>query len=369
MNLLAIYALSAFTLGLILLGWFAWPPAAAYHLLLAAGTMPLIMGAMVYFTPVLTRSGTPGRHLFLLPAFGLLAGVWAVAALLIAPARFHAGAFAGILACAVLGGWMWRRGKQCLGSPHPCLYWYMAALSCLVAGLIAILLTAVLPEQWLALKRFHIHINILGFISLTALGTLQVLLPTATRRPDPDAARRLRTDLKYALSGAWLTAIGAAWFTPAAWLGLLCWIVPFYRLFQYLRRLSKTTRQPRWFFPESALLLKFAAIGLAVCLLMGLAHGMGWQDASASLVLFFLWFLLPLVMGAGAWLLPVWQQPAETAEKHTLARERLCQWCNWQVLALLIAGGLPQPKWGIGAGVIVLVTYLFQVIRTRISIR
>jgi len=62
------------------------------------------------------------------------------------------------------------------------------------------------------------------------VGTLQVLLPTTVMRQDGDAAKRLHDDLKWAVSGAVLTSIGAAWLPALAWAGLVLWAIPLVHL-------------------------------------------------------------------------------------------------------------------------------------------
>ena len=82
-----------------------------------------------------------------------------------------------------------------LGPRHHGLDWYLAALSFLLLALLAIILMPLLPDQRNALRLFHLHANLLGFVGLATLGTLQVLLPTCMGKPDPGAALRLRSDL------------------------------------------------------------------------------------------------------------------------------------------------------------------------------
>jgi hypothetical protein len=96
------------------------PPAVA-HVFFALGAMPLIAGAMIYFTPVLTRSRTTHARWLSIPALALAAGALAVAAVaqdraLVAPA-----AALGMLAAGLLLGWMTRRARSTVGRPHPCL--------------------------------------------------------------------------------------------------------------------------------------------------------------------------------------------------------------------------------------------------------
>lgn len=49
------------------------------HVMLAAGIMPLITAAMIYFTPALTHSRAPSWPVLLLPVLALVAGVLAAA--------------------------------------------------------------------------------------------------------------------------------------------------------------------------------------------------------------------------------------------------------------------------------------------------
>jgi hypothetical protein len=81
--------------------------AALVHLVLAVGIMPLIMGAMSYFTPVLTRSRSPERTVLLVPVPAMAAGAVAFASLT-ADVRFRPVAAAlAMLACGALFLWIW----------------------------------------------------------------------------------------------------------------------------------------------------------------------------------------------------------------------------------------------------------------------
>src|SRR5512139_678864 len=195
--------------------------AATLHLVLAVGAMPLIFGAMTHFIPVLTRTRGAPAGLLALPILALAGGALVVAALGLPGMAWgrHAGAVMAATAAATLLVWSRRRRTLMLGRPHPGLAWYEAALACLACALLAILAGAVWQQQWAALRRLHLHLNTLGFIGLTAVGTLAVLLPTATSRPDPEVGPRLRRDLPWAVAGTLLVAIGAAWFAPLAGFG------------------------------------------------------------------------------------------------------------------------------------------------------
>ena len=57
---LATVAVSAFFAAMVLRHYLPQDEPSLIHLIMAIGIMPLIMGAMIYFTPVLTHSRTPG---------------------------------------------------------------------------------------------------------------------------------------------------------------------------------------------------------------------------------------------------------------------------------------------------------------------
>ena len=187
-------------------------PALWAHIALAIGVMTLITAAMQHFVPVLARTRGVGRWMGRLPWLMLAAGGLATAT--------FAGAFgyiwiAGAAGLALLGtalmlAWMLDRVRRALGRPHPGLYWYVAALACLAAGLLAAVAIPLLQQWHGELRAFHLHINLYGFVALTAVGTLQVLMPTAAGKPDPGAGARLRVDLKWALAGRLVTAMPAA---------------------------------------------------------------------------------------------------------------------------------------------------------------
>ncbi len=141
---------------------------AIVHVFFALGAMPLIAGAMIYFTPVLTRRRPPSARLLSIPVLALVAGVLAVAAL----ARFRPlvvpAATLGMFAAAALLAWMTHQARAAIGRAHPCLAWYRYALLALLLGLVAALFVGLFPEQAPAWRRFHLHVNTLGFIGMTA---------------------------------------------------------------------------------------------------------------------------------------------------------------------------------------------------------
>lgn len=321
--------------------------AAHVHLALAVGVMPLILGAMSHFVPVLTRSRDAGPvvGVMLLAAWG--AGLLAFAQFAVWLFPFAASAAADVALLAAMGfaRWAWQRGKAALGSPHPCLYWYLAALACLVLALAAIPAMDAWPAQRLLLKRLHLHLNTLGFIGLTAFSTLQVLLPTVAGRPDAQAAQRLRRDLPYAFAGTLLIAVGAAGWSWLALMGLVLWLVPVVRLASawyglFRHEILRNT--------GAAPLLAAALAGFACALMAGGLHGMGWRDPVAGAHLYIFAFLFPLISGAAGHLLPLWLQPGRQTAWHNAARRRLTFGSGARALLFLASGLLLAAgyRWG-----------------------
>lgn len=318
-----------------------WSPyagrAAALHLILAVGTMPLIFGAMSHFIPVLTRTRGAPPALASLPVLALAGGALAVSAFSVADLFWgrYAGALLAGFAAGALMIWSGRRRAGMLGRPHPGLAWYQAALACLLLALLAILAGAIWPQQTVALRRLHLHLNTLGFIGLTALGTLAVLQPTVAGRPDPQAGPRLKRDLPWAVAGTLLVAIGAAWFNPLAWIGVVVWAVPPVRLGASWLRLYR----PEILAPHGAAPLLGAA--LAGLLLSSIFGAVAASDAFSGVepaFVFVAGFLFPLVSGAATQLLPVWLHPGLQSTWHADLRARLGRYGGIRAVLFGVAG-------------------------------
>jgi len=336
--LLVASALAAFGLTIALLAAQPAAPFAALHVALAAGVMPLILGAISHFVPVLTRSPAAPAAVRLLPVLALAAGWTAVVAFAWpAPHALTAAAVVAACAAASLLAWVVARGRRSLGRPHPGLHWYTAALACLVLALVAVIAMDLLPEQRPALRRLHLHLNTLGFVALAAVGTMQVLLPTTLRRQDGEAAHRLRTDLKWAASGAVSISIGAAWLPVLAWLGLVLWTIPLLRLLvAWAARFCDALIAPH----GVAVSLGGALVGLLLSLLAGALHAIGRLEAGAAVAAFFLGVLLPLVTGAVTHLLPLWIRPGVHTRWHDVVRRGLGRHAAVRVVLFLVAGVL-----------------------------
>ena len=87
------------------------------------------------------------------------------------------------------------------------------AVLCLLGGLAAIVAAYVWPLAFTGLRLAHVRLNLFGFVGLTALGTLHVLLPTVFGAPDPKTPSRLRQDLPLAFGG--VLAVACAGLLPA----------------------------------------------------------------------------------------------------------------------------------------------------------
>lgn len=323
-----------------------WLPAALWHLVFAVGALPMILLAMGYFVPVLTRSRDAPRLLAAAPVAAMAAGIGIVGYFLHGtPALRLDAPWLALLAVGGFAAWIARRWKACMGHPNPCLGWYASALGLLALGLLAVAVSPYVPEQTRALRLFHLHINTLGFIGLTALGTLQVLLPTVAGRPDPDAATRLARDLKWSAGGALGVALGAAFAPPLALAAAVVYAWPLVRLMIHAWR---TWRHEIVAAGSTLPLLAAALAGLILALGHGAIHANGIAAGAADIPFFVIGFLLPLVSGAAGHLLPVWLRPGLQNAWHRDGRRRLAYGARLRG-ALLLAGGLLAAA-GQGAG-------------------
>ena len=316
----------------------AVPAAPAFwaHLVLALGVMTLITAAMQHFVPVLTRGRGPDPWTARLPYLMLAAGGLALA-VFAGGLAFHWILLPAALALAgavLMMAWMRNKARQALGRPHPGLAWYGAAMGCLALGLVAALLMAVFPEWHAGLRAFHVHVNLYGFVGLTAVGTLQVLMPTAANQPDPHVATRLRTDLPWGVAGSLLLALGQAVSPPLAWLGGLLWLWVLGRLLHAWLRLYRA-RIFAWHGAEPV--LAAATLGLAGAL-FGTLFG---PDFLGPLTVFLPGFLMPLVTGAAGQLAPVWVQAGRNAVRHAADRAQITRWNGPRALLYLSAAALP----------------------------
>jgi hypothetical protein len=367
--LLVASTFAAFCLAIALLVVQPAAPFAALHVALAAGVMPLILGAITYFVPVLTRTGAPAPAVWLLTLIALAAGWTAVAAFAMPAAHvLTAAAVLAVFAAVSLLAWIVRRGTHSIGRLHPGLHWYIAALVCLVLALAAVIALELFPEQRLALRRLHLHLNTLGFVALTAVGTLQVLLPTTVMGQDGDAVKRLREDLKWAVGGAVLISIGAAWLPALAWAGLVLWAIPLMRLLLAWTRLFGNAIIA---LHGAAVSLAAALVGFMLLLLAGALHSTGSLQGNHAVPAYVLGFLLPLVTGAVTHLLPLWVRPGAHTRWHDRVRRGLGRYARVRVVLFLAAGSLAAlgEIEGLFIGAAGLVLFVLQAVHTLVTAR
>lgn len=344
--LLAASALLALLTAAILLVSGQAAPQLAAHIAFALGILPLILAAMSYFIPVLTRTGAPGLAAQLPPLLAWSSGLVAVFAFAtnFSPALLALAATLGGLAASSLGILALGRVRHMFGPRHRGLDWYLAAIGFLLLALLAVVAMPALPDQRNGLRLFHLHANLLGFVGLTALGTLQVLLPTCLGQPDPDAALRLRRDIKWAATGVLLIAVGSSSLLPGPsimigpFLALLGAVLYGLVVLRMLRAWQSRFGKALWRMHGAASSLVAAAAGLLGLLLLGLLHGFGLVPARPAIAGFVIAFLLPLVSGAVTQLLPVWLRPGVQGEWHQALRSRLGRWGGMRGLALLVLG-------------------------------
>ena len=357
--LLATMALAAFT---------GVSTAARAHLAFATGIMPLILAAISYFVPVLTRSRDAPRAVRTVPWIALVSGGLAFAWFLRPGEIAHGLAWAAAIAGGTALGlalWIGRRGRAAIGSPHPCLHWYLAAVLCLALALAAVLAMPLWPEHSVALKRIHLHLNTGGFIGLTALGTLQVLMPTVAGRTDPGAAARLRGDLPFALAAVLAIAAGAAGAVGFAWLavaGALLWTIPVWRT---AKAWAGNHGAQILCWHGAAPALAAALGGFALSIIHGIAHAIDPAGAQQAVIVYVSLFLLPLVTGAATQLLPTWLRAGPQGSWHAGFRSTAGRWGGVRAILFLCGGvalsaGLAQ---GAALSALALIMFLVQIAR------
>lgn len=338
--ILLITALTGMLLGVSLPSIGSFRPSAPLHIIFALGVMPLIMGAMVYFVPVLTRTQNPLSGALAPAAVGVVTGIVLVFSLLLAFQLFPIAALLGLTASLWLSVWIYQRRDSMLGQPHPGLIWYQIALVALALGLISILCAAIWPEQWQPLKYLHIHLNLLGFIGLTALGTLRVLLPTAGAYPDTDAGNWLNSQWRPLASGTLLIAVGAAWYPTIALLGAILWLYP---LTLFSIGILTRHRTAIWHLHGAPPPLATATIVLFCIILSGVTHTLGWTTSGLSTQLFTHAFLPSLITGAATHLIPLWVAPGNQRTRQQRLGQHLGHLSLIRSMLFLLAGGIALP--------------------------
>ena len=293
------------------------------HLALAGAISTAISGAMQNFMLALTSTPAPPERLvraqFLLVTSG--AGLIAVGMPTSTTWVTAVGGIAFIAAMAILG-WMLRTAwRRALNRRHPMpIAAYACAISFVLLGAaIGAWLGAGAASggAYLQLKQAHMTANVLGWASLTVVGTLITLLPTVLRLRMPPWPGRavlalLVTGLILQLAGrigpsTWLMALGGATYALGA-LGMVLLVA------------SVLRAQRNWAIPAAAFHMMSAiawllagSIGLAVALLDGVAGFDRYRPV--FLTAFVAGWLVQVLLGAWSYLLPM-ATPGHPAERR-----------------------------------------------------
>lgn len=153
------------------------------HGALIGGVAQIIMGALLAFIPALLMTGRdrPTSHPVLFSAINggavaILVGFWLKLWVVIAAAGLLV-----VLAFVTLLGEGLRQAKLSLSSPPLNLWFYGVAVVLLLAGLgvgVAMALQFIPGPQIPQARLVHIHLNLIGFVTLTIIGTMHNLFPT-----------------------------------------------------------------------------------------------------------------------------------------------------------------------------------------------
>ncbi len=235
------------------------------------------------------------------------------------------GGTAFVCAILLLTWMLWRAWKVGMNKRHvlPMAAYGAAVLFAILGGSLGALMgSGVVTGEWYVhFKRVHMTVNVLGFASLTVVGTLVTLLPTALRVRMPPW--RGRVALSLFVGGLLLQLTGwdlestpflaAGGFAYAAGAIGLAWLV-----------VSILRVERQWRVPLAAMhMMAAVAWFVAGSLLMAwaLAHGPGGFEAFRSVFLtaFVGGWLVQVLLGAWSYLLPMARPGHPDVRRRSLA--------------------------------------------------
>lgn len=320
------------------------------HLALAGAVGTAISGAMQTFMATLTATPSPPSwatraQFALLGAGTTLVAIGRLASL---PDLVAAGGIAYAAALGLLGWMLWRAWRRSLTRRHPLpIAAYAGAVITAGAGVLLGALMgsgALSGEAYVQVKHAHLTLNVLGFASLTVVGTLITLLPTALRVRVPPFPGRAGLGMLIAglvvqlvawdLSSVPLLVVGALAYAGGT--ACVVWLV-----------VAARRAAQRWDAPVAALHMMagvgwFVAgsIGLVVALLDGGAGLDAYRPV--FLLAFVAGWLVQVLLGAWSYLLPMARPGHPEERKRWLASFEVG--ARTQVLALnagliVLAGG------------------------------
>jgi nitrite reductase (NO-forming) len=306
-----------------------WVP---IHLVLLGAVSVAISGAMQNFVSALTAT-PPAHRLVVVAQFALTnGGAASIVAGRSSGERWlvAAGGAAFLLGIALLGGIVARAWRRALHLRHRVpVAMYEAAVTCVLAGAaIGTLLAtgaARSAEGWSALRSSHLALNVLGWVSLTIVGTLITLLPTVLRVRMPPW-RGFGTAALFVLGVSAISAGLALRATAVATAGAACFAAAVIGLLVMVGRVAATPR--KWPIPVSAKHLLLAVVWLAagaVWLLAALSRGGQWFAGAGDVfvVVFAGGWILQTLLGAWQYLLPM------TTPAHPEDRRRMLAAMEW----------------------------------------
>ncbi|MGW0436835.1 hypothetical protein ACWDV4_30355 [Micromonospora sp. NPDC003197] len=200
----------------------------AIHLLLLGAVTNAIIVWSAHFTAALLRVPAPARRRA--ETIRLILLNLGIVGVLISggtdqPWPGVAGAAVVFIAIVAHLGWLTGRLRAALPARFSVtVRYYLAAAAALLVGIpIGAWMLVVDDDNRPRLLLFHAHVNLLGWVTLTVLGTLLSLWPTVLRtRMAEDASRAASRALPLVLAGLALLGTGLlAWWRPVAVIGLL----------------------------------------------------------------------------------------------------------------------------------------------------
>ncbi len=297
------------------------------HLTLAGAVSTAISGAMQNFMLALTASpDPPGRAVR--AQFGLVtagAAMIAIGMPTTTPWLTGLGGVAFVGAMVLLGWMLVRAWRRALNVRHGVpLFAYGAAIGfALVGGALGALMgtRAVPDELYLQVRHAHLTANVLGWASLTVVGTLITLLPTALRVRMPQ--RRELIVVGLLVAGVALQVVGwLADSTPVLAAGGVAFAAGAVGFIGFVAAVLQAER--RWAVPAAAfhMLAAFAwfvvgSIGLSIALFDGPPGAARYREV--FLTAFVGGWLVQVLLGAWSYLLPMARRGHPTDRRRWLS--------------------------------------------------